>query len=410
MRLKKLPEQHWLRPMLLPFYLPLLLTTIAETMLIPTLPLFLRDLGANYAVIGMVLSGMAVGTLIGDIPAGILARKLGGRRMMLVGLVLIAASTVLLFWAHSLAQVFLYRLVNGFGFALYGLAPHAYTARFVPGPSRGKANSLFGGVFRLGGFIGPVLGGFIAASWNLRVPFLVYGGICGAGLISILSFYPQIELEITEQVSSLKKVFSTLKTHRHAFLTAGVACLFLMIVRSGRQVLLPLYSADMIGLDISAIGVIVSIGSAIDTLLFLPTGFLVDRLGRKFAAVPCTALLGVGFALMPITHNFIGLLLVSILIGFGNGLGAGIVLTLGADFSPKSGPEEFLGLWRLIADIGGSGGPLAVGWAANLLTLPYAALVVSGFGFLASLFFLFLVPETLKRKIPERQIEKAVEV
>ena len=43
-------------------------------------------------------------------------------------------------------------------------------------------------------------------------------------------------------------------------------------------------------------------------------------------------------------------------IGFGNGIGSGMIMTLGADYSPIAGRAHFLGLWRLIVDIGSTGG------------------------------------------------------
>ena len=48
------------------------------------------------------------------------------------------------------------------------------------------------------------------------------------------------------------------------------------------------------------------------------------------------------------------------LIAAGNGLGAGIVMTLGADAAPVDGRSQFLGAWRLCGDIGNTGGPLLV--------------------------------------------------
>ena len=61
--------------------------------------------------------------------------------------------------------------------------------------------------------------------------------------------------------------------------------------------------------------------------------------------------------LTPFTHSAPTLLLASLLIGFGNGIGSGMIMTLGADYSPLVGRAHFLGLWRLMSDIGSTGGP-----------------------------------------------------
>ena len=65
--------------------------------------------------------------------------------------------------------------------------------------------------------------------------------------------------------------------------------------------------------------------------------------------------------LLPLTDSAPGRWpLVMALIAAGNGLGAGIVMTLGADASPDEGRSQFLGAWRLCGDIGNTGGPLLV--------------------------------------------------
>ena len=102
-----------------------------------------------------------------------------------------------------------------------------------------------------------------------------------------------------------------------------------------------------------------------------------DQLGRKFAIVPCFAIQAIGMFLIPFTGGFGSLLLVTILIGIGNGLGSGAMMTLGADLAPPDSRAEFLGIWRLIGGCGGTGGPFVVGSVADLFGLPAAAWVMA---------------------------------
>ena len=83
--------------------------------------------------------------------------------------------------------------------------------------------------------------------------------------------------------------------------------------------------------------------------------------------------------------------------GIGNGFGAGINMTLGADFSPPVGRGEFLGVWRLISDTGQAGGPLVISVLTGLGSLGLAAVASSGIGFAGAALMFFLVPETLHR-------------
>jgi len=188
------------------------------------------------------------------------------------------------------------------------------------------------------------------------------------------------------------------RSHWRVLASAGMGQLFAQTIRAGRSAIIPLYAADVVGLDVQQIALIVSLSSAIDMSLFVPAGLLMDRLGRKFAIVPSFAIQALGMALVPLTGSFYGLLGVTLLIGFGNGLGSGTMMTLGADLSPPESRNEFLGLWRLIGDGGHAGGPYLVGQVADWVALPVSAVVMSGAGLTAALIFALLVPETLKKR------------
>ena len=111
------------------------------------------------------------------------------------------------------------------------------------------------------------------------------------------------------------------------------------------------------------------LSGAVDMLLFYPAGRLMDRRGRRWAAVPAMALLGASHAVLPFAGGVTGLAVAAALMGLGNGLSAGLILTLGADVSPTAGRAQFLGAWRLCADVGNGGGPLLIGAVTAVASL-----------------------------------------
>ena len=389
-------------PLILPFYLPSLIIAFSKSLLVPVFPLYARDFGISYGLIGLILAGEALGTLFSDVPAGMLMRRLGNKNTALLGLGCTGLSTLALFWAGSIPEVLAYRLISGFGMALYSVSRHAYVAGTIAVANRGRAIALFGGIGRIGRFAGPALGGIVAATYGLRLPFVLVGGASMVALVAAAIFLR------TDRVASRReghasaahntRFLSALRAHRRVLTAAGAGQLFAQMIRAGRQVIIPLFAADVIGLDVQAIGFIVSIASAVDMSLFYPTGLIMDRLGRKFAIVPSFAIQTLGLSLVPLTDSFTSLLLVASLIGFGNGLGSGTMMTMGADLAPEQVRGEFLGFWRLIGDIGSTGGPLVVGGVADLLALQAATWVVCGAGLAATMIFLLFVPETLKKR------------
>ena len=350
-----------------------------------------------------MLAGEGLGTLIADVPTGMIQKRIGNKQIMMMGLVVKALSVLLLFFASSIWVVLLLRLIAGFGRSMYSISAHVYVTDNVTLGQRGKAISMFGGTHRLGGFIGPAIGGLVAGMLGFRATFIGVALVTGLGLLVVALFTRNSKREDKANgiaVENHLNIISVLQTNYRVLASAGTAQIFGQMIRAGRTVVIPLFAADILGLGVDQIGLIVSISVAVDFSLFLVAGWLMDGLGRKFAIVPCFGIQALGMAMVPFAGNFAGLLLAASVIGIGNGLGAGSMMTLGADLSPAGSRGEFLGVWRLIGDVGQTGGPLIVGVVADLLVLSSAIWVIAGSGLVAASIFLFFVPETLKRKHP----------
>ena len=149
--------------------------------------------------------------------------------------------------------------------------------------------------------------------------------------------------------------------------------------RSVRTGLLPLW-ADHVGISASTTSLIFALAAAIDIAFFYPGGWLMDHRGRAVVAVPVVAAVAVACFLLPFTSGAAGVAGVMVLIAVGNGLGSGIVMTLGADTAPTVGRAQYLGGWRLCGDIGNSGGPLLVGAVAAVAPLAAACVVIGVLG------------------------------
>ena len=388
-------------PLILPFYLPTFVLAIASGLLAPVLPLYAKDLDASYARVGLVLAGEAVGMLLGDVPAGVLVRGLGQKRTLMLGVACTGLATAALFAAPTVWAAVLLRVVAGFGRALFGVAQHAYVAGVAAVGRRGRSIALFGGLNRIGRFFGPLAGGILAASFGLRSTFLAFGAMNVLVLAAVAAFVPTTpgHSSASEPVLNWSRVRATLKERYRILAAAGGGQLLAQTIRAGRGAVIPLYAADVIGLDVRAIGLIVSLASAVDMSLFYPAGWIMDHLGRKRAIVPSFLIQAVGMALIPLTSSFGTLLGAAALVGFGNGIGSGSMMTLGADLAPKETRGEFLGLWRLVGDGGHTLGPIIVGQVADLLALSLAPLAIAGAGVCAGLVFGLFVPETLNRRV-----------
>ncbi len=383
-------------PLVMPVYAPTLLVAFGTGMLTPILPLYVASFGASYAWIGLVLASRGLGTIIGDLPAGVLLSKLGQRRLMLAGLICIACCGLAMSWANSIWELALYGLIEGMGGAFWNISRHAYLTEAAPAGQRGRAIAAFGGIFRTGGLLGQAIGGTVAAFLGMRAPFIAYGLIAALTLIFPILYGTDHTPGHNKHGHAPLGLLGVIRGHYKVLISAGVGQLFAQMIRSGRNIVVPLYGADVLGLGVQGVGWVMSITSAVDALMFFPAGYIMDRFGRKYAYVSCFLIQGIGMAMIPFTWSFSSLLVATTLIGLGNGLGSGTMMTLGADLAPREAMGEFLGIWRLIGDGGALGGPLLVGSIADALALGPAVFVIATVGIAAAGVLGFFVPETLK--------------
>ncbi len=380
--------------LIFPVYVPTLILSFGQGLLIPTLPIFAKQFVTSYGWVGLILAAEGVGRLLGDLPAGYLVRRIGRNRSMIAGILLVVVSVASLFPASTTLTIILLRLISGFGNAVWNVSRHAYLAEATEPHDRGRAISIFGGVNRIGGLAGPAVGGLVAAGFGLRVPFLIYAILAGGACI-VSAFSLGEEEAASQEDDKTFRVAETARTHWRVLASAGTGQLCAQAVRAGRSVIIPLYGADVIGLQVSDIGLILSLAGFVDTSMFYLAGVIMDRKGRKFAVVPCFAIQAVGMALVPSASGFWGLLGATTLIGLGNGIGSGTMMTIGADLAPNESMGEFLGLWRLVGDSGHTGSPLIVGALSDIAGLSPATYVIATLGLISSAIFAVLVPETL---------------
>ena len=387
-------------------YLPSFLVAFAWGVRMPILPLYAREISNIYGLIGLIVAGAGLGKLLTDLPAGRLIWRMDKRLAMILGIALDGLSTLALVWVDSIWLAILLCLLGGVGHAVFSIARHTYITNVVRVRARGRALSVFGGILRVGLFLGPALGGILAAQIGLRVPFIAFALISSAAIIVTLvakdHFDAQSDQEEAAQKIALRAIFAG---RLKVFLLASIAHVLAQITRAGEGLLLPLWGADVLKLSPDQIGWAVSLSAGVSMTLFYPVGLIMDRLGRKFAIIPSFVIMGLGLALLPTIKDFTGLLLLGALIGLGHGLGSGAMLVLGSDLSPQRGRSVYLGAWSLIGDLGNSGGPLIVGFVADVLALPFAAFAIAGAGLLAGAVFGFFVPETLKKKGQLKKIE-----
>ncbi|MCM3501535.1 MFS transporter [Microbacterium sp. P26] len=408
-------------------YGPTLLFALGEGAVIPLIPVIANRLGADVALAALVAAALVVGQLCGNIPAGWAVARFGERITMgVAGIVVLAGLTGIVF-AQSLAFFTAAVFLIGFCAASFALARHSFMTTRVPLTFRARALSLLGGTFRLGMFVGPFISAGLLAIFGDETASIVFFAVCQVATILLVFFGPDPEKAVpvgagsptrrstgdsrdaedtgepvTGAIPTVERegVFRTMWRFRGVLARLGLAAASLSAVRSARQVVLPLWGVSL-GLDAGTIAVVVGVSGAIDFALFYASGQVMDRFGRLWAALPAMVLMGAGFLALSFTHELgsaaMWYAMFAAVLGVGNGLSSGILLTLGADIAPPTEPAAFLGSWRTLTDAGGAIAPLIVSALTAAVSLSVGVGAMGVIAVLGAAGFIRWVPRYVPR-------------
>jgi MFS family permease len=360
-------------------FLPTLLYAIGQGAIGPVVALTARDLGASVALASLVVAMGGSGQFLGDLPAGSLTARIGERRAMLLSTTFLIATLVTCVIATSVWVLAAAILGTGLAGAVWGLARQSYLTEAIAPHMRARALSTLAGTQRIGMFAGPFVGaagthltGQDGAYWAHMV-----AAVAAAGLLLGL---PDVSRQAgSAPLSGRPGVFTVMRSQLPILRTLGLATTLVGAVRATRMAVIPLWG-ERLGLDATTIALVFGLSSGVDMLLFYPAGKVMDLYGRVWVAVPSMLIMGLAMFLVPLTASGRSLALVAVLLGIGNGMGSGIVMTLGADVAPPLARAQFLGAWRLCMDLGMGGGPLLMSGVAAAAGLRSAVAVLGVVG------------------------------
>lgn len=406
------------RQIIIPAFGPSMLFGLGKGAVLPVIALTAIDLGASQAVSGLIVALIGLGSLVSNIPAALVTARFGERRSLIGASALSILAMALCLLADHPTVLALGVLMLGVSTSVFYLARQTYMIEAVPVRLRARAFSTLGGTQRIGMFAGPFVA---AASMHFfGLPGAYWVAIIALLATGVLSFaIPELQVlkggqNVNAQRAAAQhgpaspgdtarpsnrsdasakttrpakiKMWDVARRHYRVLLSLGSGVMLIGAMRASRQIAIPLW-AEHIGLSPTATAVIFGLVSAIDVLVFYPAGKIMDEYGRLWVAMPCALLLGLSLAAIPFTYQMVPFVLVCTLMGLGNGIGSGIVMTLGADASPEVGRTQFLGLWRLIGDMGTSAGPFFLSGVTALVSLGAGILAVGLLGFAAAAIF-----------------------
>lgn len=376
-----------LRSVVLGAFVPTLVLEIGVGAMLPVVAVTATGRGASLTVAGLVTALLPLGKILFDLPAGTLATRLGDRTaMLLAGTVAVGAFTTVAL-TDALWGLAAGVLALGASTAVFNLARQAYLTEITPPLRRARVLSTLAGVHRIGLFLGPFAGAAVIAASSVRGAFWLGAGAALVAVAVIAVVPPERDVvgdheeprPVRGAARPRVRIVDVARDHRRLFGTLGVAILLIAAVRGVRQTVIPLWG-EHLGLDAEVTSVLFGVAGALDMLLFYPAGKIMDRFGRLWVAIPSMLTMAVALAIMPFAQTVPAVAVVAALLGVGNGMGSGIVMTLGADVAPADVRPTFLSVWRLFQDTGDALGPLVLSAGAALGSLAAGIWAASALG------------------------------
>ena len=387
-------------------------------------PLFLKlKFNSKDSFIGFATTVASFGNLLASIPVGKAIEKFGTRATQLSSLALFVVAYFIGGFIQLQELIVITQFLIGVGFCQYHIPQHAFLSGNVPLLVRGKAMAGTGGVHRIAGIVGPLLVALFAETLGLQatffcmIPFMVLNFVW-----QYINFYDKTsekhllerrnkEAETREDDNQPLRMstLNILYDFRHTLFRICIYCVLLTFVRYGRVLMVPLFGLSL-DLSVTEIAVISSVSYFCGAIMFPVSGFIMDRFGRKKNAFITTFIMAIGFLVMFFSTNFSSLLAAGVLIGFGNGLSSGLIMTLGGDLAPddkRRGP--FLGVYKLLNSTGQLIGPVIAGYASDIFGVQGGAIVCLVVALLACVWVVVFIRETRKTSSAADKTEKVKE-
>jgi MFS family permease len=305
-------------------------------MRIPVVPLYARSLGADTAQVGIINSAffLMAGSL--SLPLGILSDRLGRKLLACFGLILLSATSFLLYFSKTPAELIWIYLLFGIGLAAFGPTMMSLVADFSPPTHLGRSYGWYTTALYSGMSFGPALGGGIAQEYGFLQVFLISGLFIFLNFWIAILFLPRSRSSHSDQsnkpkIPAIAKELVRNRPLLGCWLTTLGGCFGLGMFIT----FVPLHSQNQ-NLNVGQIGLVFFAQGLCNALSRIPLGHLSDKVAdRRYLVIMGLVGLAASMAGFGISRNMAHFMLFAIAMGCSMGLAFTSIGALIAEVVPQ---------------------------------------------------------------------------
>ncbi len=326
-----------------------------------------HNLGLSILTLGVLLALYDIAEVILKPVFGALSDRIGARPLIIGGLLLFAAASLLGVWSVDPIVLGLSRLGQGAGASAFSPASSAAVARLAGPAAAGRYFGRYGSWKALGYAIGPLLGAGLITVGGFPALFVALASLAIGVAVWVLVAVPQLPV-LPRPHYTLADLVRQVTNRSFLLPTAALACATGALgVAVG---FLPLLGATM-GFPILAGMAAVTVLALASSLIQPIVGRLrdADRITTKSGLAAGLLLAATGIALLALVPSPVTLYLAALVLGLGIGIATPIGFAHLAATTPPERMGRTMGAAELGRELGDAGGPLLVGAIATALSV-----------------------------------------
>jgi len=273
----------------------------------PLFPLYLKGLGVSEVGIGIAVAIGSISATALMLPSGMLADRLGRKRLLLIGVALSSASPFLIVAVSDWRLTIPFYMMFCSSFSFFVTTRMTLVAESATAENRARLFGLMNLAWPIGGITAPYFSGLTIESFGWNTTFMLSGCIGIASLIPTLLIREKRLKTLEEKAKSRMSPF--IRDHIgllalffsfHVFETTGLGMVDLA---------LPLLMEDRFHLSYHLIGLFFTGANLVTLITQIPSGYLADRYGRRRLIIACISGIPIALGLWLFMDDWVSMLI-----------------------------------------------------------------------------------------------------